>query len=303
MFPTLVGLLYVPVLIWVATAIGLLLAVRRSAPTVVLRLAASFLALWALLVTTTLIWVLSNGGWNAIVLLVHSPENLFQPRWWPTWIEGAVGALAVFAVAFLLNQLVGYGFLRLLHPRPLPWPVGLPKPRERSSLLVFPSERPEAFSFTLLEAPHPLAGRVVRHEYILLSQGLLARLLPDEREAAVAHELGHIRGLDGRYLTFFRTLARMMRWDPVLAYLAYSLTRREEYRADAEAARLTGRPMSLARALYKVADLEAPELRTGAVGFLGGHRTHGSPETLERIRRLVALAESAEFAEAPRGTP
>ncbi|HEV2231159.1 MAG TPA: M48 family metalloprotease, partial [Thermoplasmata archaeon] len=251
MTAALVVVLYLPVLVWIGTGVGLIVAYRRSAPVVVLRLAATFLGLWALLATTTLIWVLANGGWGAILTLLHSPLTIFEPRWAMLWAAGALGALAVFVVAFLLNQLVGRGFLHLLHPTPLSWPHRLPRPVERTSLLRYPSARAEAFSFTLLAMRGGGRRRPHRHEVILLSDELLARLEPVEVEAAIAHELGHIRGLDARYLTFVRTLARMMRWDPLLAYLASSLTRREEYRADDEAVALTRNPLALARALYK----------------------------------------------------
>ena len=45
----------------------------------------------------------------------------------------------------------------------------------------------------------------------------------------------------------------------MLKLLAATLTRREEFRADAGAARLTGRPLALARALYRLdLDTEIP---------------------------------------------
>ncbi|HEV8049452.1 MAG TPA: M56 family metallopeptidase [Thermoplasmata archaeon] len=288
--------LYVPVAVWVATGVGLLYAFRRSAPPVVLRLAATFLALWALLATTTLVWVLTHGGWSAVVGLFQHPSAMFALSAAPLWLEGAVGAFLVFAVAFLLNQVVGRGFLHLLHPVERPWPERLPWPADATTFYVFPSERPEAFSFTLLEFR---AGRrgVHRREVILMSSGLESRLEPAEVEAVVAHELGHIRGLDSRYLTFLRTLSRMMRWDPLLAYLAYSLTRREEFQADEVAARLTRQPLALARALYKAMASPGPAGPLPGDGFLGGAGTRGRREALERIDRLVAMAESAGFEE------
>jgi Zn-dependent protease with chaperone function len=293
-FPPVVLLLYAPVVVWVATGLGLLLAFRRSAPPVVLRLAAAFMALWALLATTTLVWVLANGGGSAIVTLARSPFLLFSDRYAALWLYGGIGAVLVFSTAFVVNQLVGRGFLRLLGTTVVAWPAGLPRPAERTSLLAFRSERAEAFSFTLLEFGGAGRGWWHRHEVVLLSRALWARLEPDEREAVVAHELGHVRGLDGRYLTFLRTLSRMMRWDPLLAYLTARLTSREEYRADYEAAKMTRRPLALARALYKVS-LVTDRDPSPAPGFLGGGGSRGRREALDRIRRLVALAESAEF--------
>jgi Zn-dependent protease with chaperone function len=299
-FPIAIGILYAPVAIWVATGVGLLVAFRASAPALVLRLAACFLGLWAILATTVLVWVLANGGWPGMIDLARSPLLLFESRFAQFWLEGASGALLVFTVAFLLNQAVGRGFLSVLRTEPIPWPAHLARPRERTSLLAFGSPRVEAFSFTLLEPPG--AGRrwPHRHEVILLSRGLLRRLDPAEREAAIAHELGHVSGLDGRYLTFVRTLARMMRWDPLLAYLAWRLTSREEFRADAAAARMTQDPLALARALFKA--LVASETEGGAratramAALVGGAPTRRRRrEALERIRRLMALAESPEF--------
>jgi Zn-dependent protease with chaperone function len=302
MFPAAVGLLYLPVAVWVITGLGLWLALRRSAPPVVLRLAATFMALWALLATTVLLWVLSNGGGAAVVRLLEAPATIFQPRWSMLWVEGAVGAFAVFATAFALNQIVGQGFLRLLRPRPIPWPHALPSPGVSTSLLAFSSDQAQAFSFTLLEVGRGRGAVLRRREVILMSTELLARLSPAEREAAIAHEVGHLSGLDGRYLTFFRTLSRMMRWDPVLAHLATTLTRREEYRADEEAARMTGRPLALARALYKVSSAGSPAPPAGALGFLGCAGGRARQETVERIRRLVALSESGRFPEEQRGS-
>ncbi len=301
MVPALVALLYLPVLVWVLTGLLLLGAFRRAAPRLVLRLAAAFLALWALLATTTLAWVLTNGGWSAMMTLLHEPLALFDPRFVLLWAVGAFGALVVFSAAFLLNQLVGRGFLHLLRPLPLDWPPRLPRPATRTSLLRYPSATAEAFSFTLLAVRGGGRRRPHRHEVILLSDELVDRLSPEELEAVVAHELGHVRGLDARYLTFVRTLARLMRWDPLLAALASSLTRREEYQADDEAVAITHRPLALARALFKASTLPTAPGRPWASGFLGGGGRGAARETARRIERLIALAASGAYG-APEGT-
>jgi Zn-dependent protease with chaperone function len=292
-------LLYVPVVVWIATGIGLLVAYRKSTPRLVLRLAAGFLALWAVLATTVLVWVLLNGGMGAVLALLHSPLLLFQSRWLLVWLTGAIGALMVFTAAFALNQLVGHGLLKVLPTEPVEWPADLPAPERPTSLLEFESPAAEAFSFTLLE-PGLGEGRApYRRDVILVSRGLRSLLDPEELDAVVAHELGHIRGLDSRYLTFLRTFAQMMRWDPLLAYLARSLTTREEYRADLDAARMTQQPMALARALYKAMTMFPPASARQFPGFLRISGRRGHREAYERIRRLLELAESGAFEGAP----
>jgi len=59
---------------------------------------------------------------------------------------------------------------------------------------------------------------------------------------------------------------------------------------------------ALARALYKVSITGPATTPPGALGFLGGGGDRAHRETVERIRRLVALSESGEFPEEPRGT-
>jgi Zn-dependent protease with chaperone function len=290
------GLLwYLPVAVWAGTGTGLLYASRGARPTTVLRLAAAFLALWALLATTLLAWVLANGDWAAILGLLRNPSIFFDARYGGLWLVGALGAFAVFVAAFMLNQIVGRGLLVLHRSRPIDWPAGLPPPVEPISLRVIESRRLEAFSFTLLE---PTRSHLLeRREIILVSRGLLRALTTVELEAVIAHELAHIEGLDSRYLTFFRTLARMMRWDPLLAYLARSLTRHEEFHADRLAVDATRRPLALARALYKASRGNSIPASRAASSLLGTGGRAGQREVAERIGRLVVMAESGDYPE------
>ncbi len=291
-----VGLLYLFALGWAALGVGLLVAFRRSTSTVVFRLAAAFLGLWAFVATTGLLWVVANGGLLGMARLVASPLAIADPTSAVVWLFGAFGAFGIFLTAFLISQAVGRGYLAVRRPRALDWPERLPAPRIPTDLLAYASPRIEAFSFTLVEPGGPRLLR--RRNVILLSDGLRATLVPEEIEAVVAHELGHLNELDGRYLTFFRTLARLVRWDPILAYLADRLTEREEFRADLVAVELTGRPRALARALFKAGALGGAP--TSAVpGFLGTGGARGRRQAVERIRRLVVLAESGRFPEEP----
>ena len=291
------GLLFLPVLLWLSIGAALAVVSRLGRPVPLLRLAAVFLGLWAVLATTALVWVLSNGGLQAIDDLDRAPLAPFAASSSGAWALGAIGALVVFAITFLLTQLVGRGLLRSLSPRPHPWPAGLPRPRTETELLEFHSERPEAFSFTIVARGSRPARGWRRREIVLLSDGLTERLTESERVAVIAHELGHVTGLDGRYLTFLRTLSRLMMWDPLLSYLARTLTRSEEYRADLASARLTGDPLALARALFKASRYTPARSALPVPGFLGAG---SSGDTAERIRRLVSLAESMH---PPEGVP
>jgi len=296
MFSAAFVLLYVPVALWASLGLSFALAYARFSSSTVFRLTAVFLAVWALVATTALAWVLANGGWGAVVRLGTSPQLLFEPSAAGIWVAGAIGAFAVFLTAFLLSQVVGRGFLRLFPSEELAWPERIARPRAETTLRRFRSASGGAFVFTLLERGGPRGLR--RRDVILVSDRLLSELEPSEWEAVVAHELGHLRELDGRYLTFFRTLSRLMRWDPVLAYFAEVLTRREEYRADLDAVELTGRPRALARAIFK-ATYAAPPTGGSLPGLLGVGGARGCRHALERIRRLVALAESGRFPEEP----
>jgi len=287
-------LAYSPVVVWAGLGVALAMAYRRSASSTLFRLAAVFLGVWALFATTAAIYVLANGGWSAFVGLVRYPLRLVGPTSTGIWVAGALGAFLVFSVAFVLSQAVGRGFLRLFPSRELPWPERLPVPPTATSLRVFQSADGAAFAFTLLERGGAHWARP--RDVIMISEGLLSRLEPREWEAVLAHELGHLRELDGRYLTFFRTLSRMMRWDPVLAVFAASLTRREEFRADLDAVEVTRRPRALARALFKAASL-TPSVGGSLPGLLGVGGRRGRRQAVERIRRLVALAESGRYPE------
>lgn len=278
-------LLSVPVLLWAGMGVVLLLAVRRSTSERILRLAATFVALWALLATTALLWVVAHGGWGAAEALIQAPQLLFAPAAAPIWLWGALGAFLLLCAAFLLNQAVGRGFLFLYRSDELPWPPSLPRPPVATSLRALDSARPEAFSFTLLELDSRRLPR--RREVILLSTGLLSRLDGPETEAVIAHELGHVRELDSRYLTFFRTFARLMRWDPVLAAVAGALTRQGEFSADRAAVELTGRPEPLARALEKLlASGGSPGSGRFVSGLFGRDGAPNDREIRERIARL-----------------
>lgn len=284
-----IGWFLLPVIAWVASGIAVVAVLRRHGTSrLLLRLATVFLALWAVLATTALVWLVGNGGWAALQGLVQRPPMIFDASALWIWALGGAGAFLVLLAAFLVNQLVGRSILRICRPRRLAWPPRLAARAGPTELRLFASASAEAFSFTLVERK---GLRLARREIVLISEGLWGALEPAEREVVIAHELAHVLELDSRYLTFLRTFAKLMRWDPVLGYLAGRLTHREEFQADDDAVATTHQPLALARALFKAITLPAGASRAGATGFLGVGGQQGREQALERIRRLVARAE------------
>ncbi len=283
---------------------------RSARPRWLLRLSALFLGLWGLLMTTLVVWVLFGGGERAAWALLAAPQEVLEPSALHLWLLGMVGTFLVFAVAFTLNQLVARGFLYLLEPETLPWPPRLPVV-DGVWLFRFPSDALDAFSFTLLDMER--SGRIPRprrRDVVLVSDAVLRTFSPEEVEAVIAHELGHVLALDGRYLTYVRTLSSLIRADPFLAWFARTLTRREEMAADDEAVRVTGNPLALARALFKSSTMlgkegeEGPASRTSLLrpvpsyGLLGA-RAGGPADVQQRIQRLLGRVDENP----PAGSP
>ncbi len=170
-----------------------------------------------------------------------------------------------------------------------------------------------------------------RQSAIALSQGLLQSLELDEVVGVLAHELSHVQSNDMRVMALADQIGRMtsllslfglvllfinlpllllgeatINWwailllilAPYLSALAQlGLSRTREYDADLNAARLSGDPAGLARALLRIEQLQGgwlermmfPARRMPIPAML---RTH--PPIAERVRRLLALQTEGE---------
>jgi heat shock protein HtpX len=161
-----------------------------------------------------------------------------------------------------------------------------------------------------------------------VTSGLLQQLPSRELTAVLAHEITHIRHGDmfvmrlaaaagamthamanaGTFLliAYFpvswstgsapspAAIALLITAPMVSDLLQLSLSRRREFLADAGAVELTGDPLSLARALERIEELQGDDWeRFSARGgrWLRWFRTH--PTTAERIERLAQLVASA----------
>ncbi|MBI6547148.1 MAG: M48 family metalloprotease, partial [Cyanobacteria bacterium NC_groundwater_1444_Ag_S-0.65um_54_12] len=146
---------------------------------------------------------------------------------------------------------------------------GLPMPR----IFIIPDATPNAFA----------TGRSPHHAVIAVTEGLLRIMQEDELAGVLAHELAHVRNRDTLIMAVAATMAAtitfiadMARWalifghdreennnpigDLLLLMLAplaamliqLAVSRSREFAADASAAKLTGRPLSLANGLLQL---------------------------------------------------
>ncbi len=161
----------------------------------------------------------------------------------------------------------------LVRRRPLP---------SADRVLVVRDHDLDAYSFGILRRRPGGWFRV--EDVIVLTSGLLDLLSEDEADAVLAHEVAHVQARDDRYLPFFHALSTLMFFDPVLRYIRRRVARHHEFAADLEAAKDTGRPLSLARALLKIYTRGIPAPHpTGLFGRVS------RAEIVERIEALLAL--------------
>lgn len=258
------------------------------------------------------------------------------------WVGGQQGAILFFVLAAVMNvgmywfsdrvvlkmyraQVVGpedapqlYETVDRLRQR-----AGLPMP----VVAIAPSEQPNAFA----------TGRNPANAVVCVTAGILKLVQRDELEGVIAHELAHIRHRHMLVGTMAATvagaigmLASMARWGAIFGFggrdgegrgglelivaavvapiaamiIQMAISRQNEFQADATAAQITGRPMSLANALQRLDSyahripmqvnpaaaqlaIVNPLSAVRGAGFMKLFSTH--PPTEERVARLQSM--------------
>jgi len=122
---------------------------------------------------------------------------------------------------------------------------------------------------------------------VFIGRRALAALTEDELQAAVAHELAHVRSLDNLKQLLLR-ITRLPRCFAHLGWVESAWSDSAEFAADRDALRQGGSPLDLASALVKVSRLKTCD---GTSALAACHlipAQHGSAVAL-RVRHLHAM--------------
>ncbi len=190
--------------------------------------------------------------------------------------------------------------------------AGLPMPK----VYVLPSEQPNAFA----------TGRNPEHAAVAVTQGLYRMLNERELAGVLAHELAHVKHRDiligtvaGTMAGAISSLAWMAKWGmifggfsrdedgdsglallvmaivaPIVALIVQmAISRSREYHADRAAGEITGDPMALAEALYKIHHA-AEQIPMREAGPATAHLFIASPLSGRSLMNLFSTHPSME---------
>lgn len=211
----------------------------------------------------------------------------FDRLWpWPAWALG--GLLLLRDVVPLIAD----------RTRTLPPEIG-PAPEAVTSVVarLCAARQMPAPRVVEVRASAPLLLCVgARHPRLLLSRPLLELLDEGELEAALAHELSHVYRRDVLWGWFLLGARVLQAFNPVAQVMGRLSALELEMRADADAARWTGRPATLASAVLKVYG-EAPSVPWGDLTL--GDRLQQARTAAVEDRCRALLAGPMEPAAAP----
>lgn len=156
-------------------------------------------------------------------------------------------------------------------------------------LLIIENANPEAYSFSLIKFETffiPFRFRNV----VVITTGLMDLLPMRELETVIAHECAHIRSLDTIFLPFLSTISSILFFDLILRSVRNRITASREFLADKTAAYATGKPLDLARSLFRMLDFNySNSSKPHAVSLFN---RNSEAIVIRRINQLIMLSET-----------
>ena len=154
---------------------------------------------------------------------------------------------------------------------------------EMPQLYIIEDDAPNAFS----------SGLNPKRAAIAVTTGLLAKMNRVELEGVLAHELSHIRNHDIVPTTLAVSMARVLMFAPLVAYVTnYAVSPDREIDADASGAQLTRYPPGLISALEKLqhdpAEIHSASKATAHL-WIEQPLDNSHPPLDDRIRALQAM--------------
>jgi len=126
-------------------------------------------------------------------------------------------------------------------------------------------------------------ARGVRRPEVCLPQGVVTDLSPEQQEVVLAHELAHVLRKDVGWLVLARLVEGVFFFQPLNRLARKRLQRVSEFRCDDWAVANTGRPVSLAKCLTRIADWAVK----GEVPVLAASMAGSGGSLGVRVRRLL----------------
>jgi Zn-dependent protease with chaperone function len=240
-------------------------------------------SLYTVLLASTVVPVLALLHLHSDMTMSHSHSNILC---WPLWILVGMGFMSFACMVGLLvrQQKIAHSLAR--------WSEHAPESIKSTLIRLAPHFRlfktPE-LKLVTAEAPMALTIGILQPR-IYLSTGLVSRLSDEELEGVLAHELAHIARADNLVAFVSQALAGAIL--PFSRQALRQLLAERELAADTLAISVTGKPITLARTLVKVAD--GAQINEPFVAFLL------DPALIEqRVHHLIALHHSAPAPKSP----
>ncbi|HEX2327431.1 MAG TPA: M56 family metallopeptidase [Candidatus Angelobacter sp.] len=226
-----------------------------------------------------LLGIVVSAGLALPAFLEFEPRTTHEMLDWPLLLLAASGVLVCCVL------LVRAGCLMLSTRRWL---------RERKSAQQLPSSFPHAEIYRTTDPSSLLAVTGIFRPTILVSADITDALTPRELDAAIRHELAHVRSWDN-LKQFVLKVTHLPSWIRPLHDLDHAWIQSSEVAADETALATGAPPLDLSAALIKVARLAAGESNFGSVAASHLVPCECKSATATRAARLRQILESGKL--------